>query len=113
MWGSAVSGEYMCNMSTYAWGYYEMFGVIPNIQIIKQKWSGSRQPSGKKLWSHKGFEVDTMHISQEWIEYYKDVYDTVENGIAKGIFLPASDNNGLCKECNYRHTGDCKVVLMS
>lgn len=112
LWGSAVSGEYMTNMTTYALGYFLEHGKIPRIKIIKQKWSGSKQPSGRKKWSHKGFEVDEMSVTQKWIDYYKKVYDEVEKGINAGIFLPASDNNGLCKACSYRKTGYCDIVLM-
>lgn len=109
MWGSADSLDYMLNMSTYALGYELEHGVLPVVRIIKQKWSGSKQPSGKKKWSHKGFEIDQIKINDKTIEHYLGVYDEVEKGIKAGVFLPC-EQQGLCKECAYRGN-PCDVVL--
>jgi len=112
LWGSAVTGEYMLNMATYAMAYMEEYRKLPKVIMVKQQWTGKKMPSGKKKWSHKGFIVDQMPMDDRTIAYYLNVYNEVEKGITAGVFLPASDNNGLCKKCGFRGN-PCDVVLLS
>lgn len=109
---SAKAGSYMLNMATYAKCYFDIFGTIPEVSIVKQKWSKKRMPNGQYKYWFDGFAEEKLQITQEWFEYYDSVYEDVENGIKSNVFVTASDNNGLCKECWYRKTGDCKVVLL-
>lgn len=109
---SSKPGDYLLNMTTYAKCYFSEFGVMPDVSIISQKWSKKRQPSGMFKYWFDGFQEIKLPITKDWFEYFDSVYDDVENGIKNNVFVTASDNNGLCKECWYRKTGDCKVVLL-
>ena len=108
--GTADSRSYACNMATYAWAYKEMFGKMPTkIVFIKQKWKKRKDPdTGKYMFYHDGFVIDEKEITEEEIEFYKNVYDNVEVGIQAGVFLPAQDDSFLCQSCGYRIMGLCK-----
>lgn len=110
---SSKPGDYMLNMTTYAKCYFETFGVMPEVSIVAQKWSKKRQPSGFFKYWFDGFSEIKLPITQEWFDYYDSVYEDVEFGIKNNVWITASDNNGLCRECWYRKTGDCKVVLLA
>lgn len=110
---SARVGNYLLNMTTYAKCYYDLTGVMPEVSIVKQKWSKKRQPSGQYKYWFDGFAQESLPVDQSWFTYYDQVYDDVEKGIKNNVFVTASDNNGLCKECWYHKTGVCNVVLLS
>jgi len=108
--GMADSKSYACNMATYAWAYKEMFNKMPTkIIFIKQKWKKFKdRETGKYMFCHEGFVIDEKDVSEEEIEFYKNVYDNVETGIQAGVFLPAPDDSFLCQSCGYRQMGLCK-----
>lgn len=110
---SSKPGDYLLNMTTYSKCYFSIFGVMPEVSIVHQKWYKKRQPSGYFKYWFDGFGEIKLPITQEWFEYFDGVYADVENGIKNNVWITASDNNGLCRECWYRKTGDCKVVLLN
>ena len=109
---SAKIGDYLLNMATYSKCYYDIFGEIPEVAIVKQKWSRKKQPNGKFKYFFDGFAQEKLPVTQDWFKYFTSVYDDVEKGIKSGVWVTASDNNGLCRECHYRKTGVCDVVLL-
>lgn len=108
--GTADSKSYTCNMATYAWAYKELTGKTPTkIVFIKQKWKKFKdKETGKYMFCHDGFIIDESYVSEELVEFYKNVYDNVEVGIQAGVFLPAQDDSFLCPSCGYRIMGLCK-----
>ena len=107
--GIADSKTYKCNMATYAWAYKESTGKLPTkIVFIKEKWKRTKdKQSGKYIYSHDGFVIDEQEITQESLDFYKEVYDNVETGIQAGVWLPASDSSFFCKGCGFRLMGKC------
>ena len=110
LYGMADSKSYSCNMATYAWAYKQEFGKTPTkIVFIKQKWKKYKdRETGKYMFCHDGFVVDEKEVSEDEIEFYKNVYDNVETGIQAGVFLPAQDDSWLCNTCGYKTMGLCK-----
>ena len=108
--GMADSKSYACNMATYAWAYMDRFGKFPSkIVFIKEKWNKRKdKETGKYIFSHFGFVIDEKDITQEEVDFYKNVYDNVETGIQAGVFLPAPDDSFLCSNCGYKLMGLCK-----
>lgn len=108
--GMADSKSYACNMATYAWAYSEKYGKFPTkIVFIKEKWKKYKdQETGKYMFKHDSFVIDEKDISQDDVDFYKNVYDNVETGIQAGVFLPAPDDSFLCPSCGYRIMGLCK-----
>lgn len=112
--GSAMPGEYMLNMYIYYRGFEQIYGEPPkSVHILRQTWKGQRQADWKNKWSHKGFILDKMPIDIKWIEYYDELIRNIELSMRAGIWLPSHDNDGLCRNCAYRLSGACNVVLMS
>jgi hypothetical protein len=107
--GIADSRSYACNMATYAWAYQQETGKLPQkIAFIKEVWKRKKdKETGKFIFSHERFEIDEMPITQDDIDFYKNVYNNVEIGIQAGVWLPASDESFLCKTCGYRLNGMC------
>ena len=64
--------------------------------------------TGKYIFSHDGFVIDEGKVTEDQIEFYKNVYDNVEAGIQAGVFLPAPDDSFLCTNCGYKISGLCK-----
>lgn len=110
---SSKPGDYILNMSTYAKCYLMTYGCLPTeVAYVACKWTKKRQPSGQYKYFFDGFKKIALPVTMDWIAYADSVYDDVEQGIIKGVWVTASDNNGLCKNCSYRLDGHCNVVLL-
>lgn len=107
--GTADSRGYACNMATYAWAYEQKFNKKPTkVVFIKQKWKYHKDPKTKeRVYEHDCFIIDEKEVYNDTIDFYKDVYDNVEAGIKANVFLPAQDEDFLCKSCGHRLKGLC------
>jgi hypothetical protein len=104
--------NYLLNMSVYAYGFKQMFGYEPKyVRFLCAKWY-QKTVDGKKLKFFKCYEVVELPITPEWETTFLGIMDEVERGIDAGIWLPALDGTGLCKNCGYRLDGHCDVVVL-
>lgn len=111
--GSADEGDYITQLVTYSIGYYTKFQKMPNeTAIIKQKWGWKKQPNGKRKYYHKEWEKVALPIDESWFPTVLNSYDIVEAAIKNNIFLPAKDNDPLCRNCSYRLSGHCDQKIL-
>lgn len=104
--------DYLLNMVTYAYAFRESFGYPPtSVKFLCAKWY-QKTVEGKKLKFFKEHYVVELPITEDWEKTFLGIYDTVEKAIDADIWLPALDNNGLCKNCGYRLDGHCDVVIL-
>lgn len=108
---SSRSGNYLTNMTTYAYCYYKEFGTVPRVKLLKIKWT-SKTINGKKFYFFKEWEEEEWKMDESWFDTILQTYDMVEYGMKQGVYLPAEDNSGLCKQCSYRLQGYCDVKLL-
>ena len=111
--GSADEGDYITQLVTYSIGYYAKFGVIPTeTAIIKEKWGWKMTPAKKRKYYHKEWEKVSLPIDESWFPDILNTYDTVEMAIKNNIYLPAKDNDPLCRNCSYRIQGYCNQKVL-
>ena len=106
---SSKADNYLLNMTTYALGFKQLYGFLPKVAMVMQKWT-KKKIDGKYKFFFNEFEEKVIPVKEDWIDYYLDLYDTVEQGINANVFPPVKDGDfGLCKECYYRKSGKCEV----
>ena len=108
---SSRSGNYLTNMATYAYCFYKEFGVVPKVKLLKIKWN-YKTIDGKRMYFFKEWVEEEWKMDETWFTSILNTYDMAEYGMAQGVYLPAEDNSGLCKECSYRLNGYCDVKLL-
>lgn len=108
---SSRSGNYLTNMTTYAYCFFKEFGYVPKVKLLKIKWS-YKTIEGKRFYFFKEWQEEEWNMDESWFDTILNTYDMVEYGMQQGVYLPAEDNSGLCKECSYRLNGYCDVKLL-
>lgn len=108
---SSRSGNYLTNMTTYAYCFYKEFGYVPRVKLLKIKWS-YRTIEGKRFYFFKEWQEEEWKMDETWFDTILNTYDMAEYGMEQGVYLPAEDNSGLCRECSYRLNGYCDVKLL-
>ena len=111
LWGYSNSSDFKLNMATYAMGYEEKHGVFPKVYLLKAKWKKTNNKyKHEKMLLEDLQSNKSLNFKKEYIAYYQEMYRAIEKSIDNRVFIPAVDDDYLCKICGYRLTGQCDIV---